>query len=149
MQKEINSRSIDDLHFELAKVFLESEKQWEGQGGANVFITCTHRNGAMQDKLYAQGRTTKGSIVTWAKAGQSPHNYLPALAFDIAFLKPDGKSLDWSRKNFVEFAKVAKLQAAKIGVKITWGGDWNNDGIEDRKKTDLPHFEISEWKKFA
>ena len=123
------SRRIEDLHKDLARVFIEAEKQWESAGNANVIITCTHRNNAMQTQLYAQGRTTKGGIVTWAKAGQSPHNYLPALAFDIAFLKPDGKSLDWSAKNFVEFAKIAKLQAAKIGVKITWGGDWNNDGM--------------------
>ena len=148
-EKPLTSRSINDLHSDLAMVFNQAESEWEKAGNANVFITCTHRNNAMQMKLYAQGRTEKGGIVTWAKAGQSPHNYLPALAFDIAFLKPDGKSLDWSGNNFIEFSKVVKRIAKSLKVDITWGGDWDNDGVVDRKKTDLPHFQLDNWKKMA
>jgi peptidoglycan L-alanyl-D-glutamate endopeptidase CwlK len=33
------------------------------------------RSFEMQTKLYAKGRTEAGSIVTYARAGQSPHNY--------------------------------------------------------------------------
>jgi peptidoglycan L-alanyl-D-glutamate endopeptidase CwlK len=146
MEAAKTSRRIEDLHKDLAKIFIEAEKQWEGAGNANVIITCTHRNNAMQMQLYAQGRTTKGGIVTWAKAGQSPHNYLPALAFDVAFLKPDGKSLDWGKNNFVQFAKVCKKVADQFDIQLIWGGDWDDDGTIDRKKTDLPHFQLNNWR---
>lgn len=148
MEAAKTSRSLADLNSNLARVFYEAEKIWEGRGNPNVIITCTYRNNAMQNQLYAQGRTTKGSIVTWAKAGQSPHNYHPSLAFDVAFLKPDGKSLDWTSRNFVEFARVCKEVAAKADIAIVWGGDWDNDGRVDTKKTDLPHFQLDRWKQY-
>lgn len=146
MEEPKVSRSLSDLHNKLAQVFYKAEKHWESQGKPNVIITCTYRNKAMQTKLYAQGRTTKGGIVTWAKAGESPHNYLPALAFDVAFLKPDGKSLDWGKTNFVEFARVCKTIAEELDIPLIWGGDWDDDGTIDRKKTDLPHFQLNNWR---
>ena len=50
------------------------------------------RTFALQDALYAQGRTTPGAIVTNAKGGQSPHNY--GLAVDVTLLTPRGA--DWN-----------------------------------------------------
>jgi len=72
---------------------------------------------------------------------------MPSFAFDIAFLKPDGKSLDWNRTNFIGFAKVFQTVADELGVKITWGADWNNDRKMDLTKTDLPHFQLKDWQK--
>ena len=37
-------------------------------------ITCIYRSHAEQARLYAQGRTTTGKVVTNAKPGQSRHN---------------------------------------------------------------------------
>src|SRR3990167_8432100 len=60
--------------------------------GVEVFLTCTYRSGEEQNRLYAQGRTTPGRIVTNAKAGQSAHNHATpqgkpaALAYDVAML---------------------------------------------------------------
>ena len=142
----IVSRKLEHLHPDLQKVWLEAEKRWESSGGANVFITCTFRNDEAQTELYNQGRTKKGVIVTWAKAGQSPHNFNPSFALDIAFLKPDGKSLDWSRSNFINFAKVFMQVADEMRILVTWGADWNNDRKQDLTKTDLPHFELRNWK---
>jgi hypothetical protein len=47
------------------------------------------RDFAYQDKLYAQGRTTPGEIVTNAKGHQSAHCW--GLAVDVAHLDADGK----------------------------------------------------------
>ena len=143
----ITSRKLEHLHPDLVRVWLEAEKRWESSGGANVFLTCTHRNNEAQTELYEQGRTKKGAIVTWAKAGQSPHNWLPSFAFDIAFLKSDGKSLDWNRSNFINFAHLFMQVADEMGVLVTWGADWNNDRKQDLTKTDLPHFELRNWRK--
>jgi len=49
--------------------------------GIDVIITSTLRDNESQDALYAQGRTTKGAIVTNARGGQSFHNY--GVAFDF------------------------------------------------------------------
>lgn len=42
--------------------------------GVTMMITCTYRSNDEQAKLYAQGRTTPGAIVTNAKPGKSKHN---------------------------------------------------------------------------
>lgn len=47
----------------------------------NYSVAFGFRSGAVQDALYAQGRTTPGPIVTNAKGGQSAHNY--GLAIDV------------------------------------------------------------------
>jgi peptidoglycan L-alanyl-D-glutamate endopeptidase CwlK len=57
--------------------------------GVTVLLTCTWRSHEEQDKLYAQGRTTPGRIVTRARAGHSKHNTVDergapaAEAFDV------------------------------------------------------------------
>lgn len=93
--------------------------------GMPVKIICGNRTYAEQDELYAQGRTQSGDIVTYAKGGQSNHNF--SLAFDIG-LFPDGKYVDDS---------PAYDQAGGIGksVGLEWGGDFKG------KKQDKPHFQ--------
>lgn len=49
--------------------------------GIDVLIYCTYRDAESQNILYAQGRTTKGDIVTNARGGQSMHQY--RVAFDF------------------------------------------------------------------
>lgn len=76
-----------------------------------------------QNKLYEQGRSTPGAIVTDAKGGSSFHNY--GLAVDICNLvhgKPDW-SFDMS--TLVQIATKHKLE---------WGGCWVH-------RKDPPHFE--------
>jgi peptidoglycan L-alanyl-D-glutamate endopeptidase CwlK len=78
-----------------------------------------------QNALYAQGRTTPGSIVTKAKGGSSFHNY--GLAIDFCLLV-DGK-VSWNvDSNWMKVVKVFKDNG------YTWGGDW-------KSITDKPHFE--------
>jgi len=95
--------------------------------GIPLVITSGFRSSDAQARLYAQGRTTPGRIVTHAKPGVSWHNY--GLAFDVAVLK-DGKAT-WpnDRALWNRIGAIGKL------VGLTWGGDFPEDQI------DLPHFD--------
>jgi peptidoglycan L-alanyl-D-glutamate endopeptidase CwlK len=127
------SRKKEDLHPILKEAFEKAEIEYlkAYPDSPKPFLTCTYRSNLEQDQLFSQ--VTK---VTNAKAGQSPHNYLPSLAFDIAFLKPD-KSLDWSNINFKRFADIIVLNNGKI----EWGGAWV-------RFVDLPHFQLFDWKSY-
>jgi peptidoglycan L-alanyl-D-glutamate endopeptidase CwlK len=93
------------------------------------FITCTHRTNEEQEQLFKQRPK-----VTNARAGQSPHNYKPSYAFDIAFIGLN-KKLDWSPELFKNFAEIITV----IEPQVEWGGNW--------KFKDSPHFEVKNWSK--
>ncbi|GAA3318342.1 hypothetical protein GCM10020331_020730 [Ectobacillus funiculus] len=46
-----------------------------------------------KNSLYAQGRTTSGSIVTNARGGQSNHNF--GVAVDLCLYTSDGSDVIW------------------------------------------------------
>ena len=85
-----------------------------------------------QEKIYAQGRTAPGKIVTNAKPGFSNHNY--GIAVDMGVFK-EGKYLDGNKPSEAE---AFHRKAAEIGKKynLEWGGSW-------KSFKDYPHFE---WK---
>lgn len=122
------SRKPEDLTEDVREAWFKSFREWQERWPElpTPFLTCTHRSNTEQAKLYAQGRTSKGKIVTNAKPGASNHNKLPSPAFDIAFKKADG-SIDWDEGLFRKFAEIAKAND------LAWGGDW--------RKPDTPHFE--------
>jgi peptidoglycan L-alanyl-D-glutamate endopeptidase CwlK len=93
------------------------------------FLTCTYRSNEEQDQLF-----TQIPKVTQARAGQSPHNYLPSLAFDLAFLTID-KKLDWSGTNFRHFADIITL----VDERVEWGGLF-------KSFVDKPHYQLKKWK---
>ncbi len=139
------SRDLALLHPTLTKAFLDAREKWNTlyPNGPSVVITCTYRSPEEQDRLFDQPRDKKdnngnGRVdepaekVTNARAGQSPHNYKPSFAFDIAFTQ--GKKTDWSEKNFRLFAPLV-LQTPGI----TWGGNF-------KSLVDLPHFELTHWR---
>jgi len=93
--------------------------------GIHPLITQTTRTFAESDALYAQGRTTKGSIVTNAKAGQSIHNY--SLALDFVIMK-DNK-MNWTvDEDWMTVVNIFKKHG------WSWGGDW-------KSFKDYPHLE--------
>ncbi len=122
----INSRDIKDLNPVLQRGAKEFLKRCEAKG-LDVLITQTLRDIEYQDYLYAQGRTTGGSIVTNAKGGQSYHNY--GLAFDIC---KNIKGQEYSDLNF--FKKCGEIWTEMGGM---WGG--NFEGFVDN-----PHFEFTD-----
>lgn len=132
------SRDIKDLHPELQTIFTESFNEFIKQypDKPKPFLTCTFRSNEEQNALYAQGRSVGklGSIVTNARAGQSPHNFKPTLAGDVAFAKTN-KVLDWSPKLFMDLYAIMQK---KFPDKVTFGGNF--------KFKDYPHYELKNWK---
>jgi peptidoglycan L-alanyl-D-glutamate endopeptidase CwlK len=92
-----------------------------------------------QAKLYAQGRTEAGKIVTWTL--NSNHFINPKTGFGHAvdILPKTG----WNDLNGFDVVAHAMFQAAmELGIKIRWGADWDQDGnYRERGETDSPHFE--------
>lgn len=91
--------------------------------GHSVRIVEGYRSFERQTKLYNQGRTTGGAVVTNAKAGQSFHNY--GVAVDFVFRR---EGYNASSTLWALLGEVGKMQG------FEWGGDWQ--GFVDR-----PHFE--------
>jgi hypothetical protein len=109
------------------------------------YYDCTiitgHRGKEEQNKKYDEGI----SELRWPN---SKHNTYPSLAVDVA---PWPIPKDWGEKEWKERTKFYELkaiifyEAAKQGVKIRWGGDWNeNYDYTDNKFDDLVHFELKD-----
>jgi peptidoglycan L-alanyl-D-glutamate endopeptidase CwlK len=105
-------------------------------------ITEGVRTQARQQSLYAQGRTAAGPKVTNADGVRNKSNHqakadgyghavdlYPFVDGVVRVAEPyvDGK--------LKEIAGHIKAVAARLGVAITWGGDWKNP-------YDPPHFEL-------
>ena len=95
-----------------------------------VKVICGTRTISEQNKLYAQGRTTKGSKVTNAKGGYSMHNF--GIAFDIGIFNKDG--------SYITTDNVYKLLVAECGTpqNMLNGGAWQTF-------QDYPHYELAEY----
>lgn len=94
--------------------------------GIYLRVTSGLRDFAEQAKLYAQGRTEPGNIVTNAKPGSSFHNY--GCAIDVVEIK-NGKGL-WENPNWTKIAALGK------SFGFVWGGDF-------KSIKDMPHFEYA------
>ena len=118
------NRSLSDLRPELASLAQRLLDESEARG-MPIFVTETLRTYSRQDRLFNQGRTTEGPVVTNARAGESNHNY--GLAFDIAFRSPPAPGLfegPWEAMGEI---------GRNLGMR--WGGDFS-------RLVDRPHFEL-------
>jgi len=99
------------------------------QMGIKCVITSARRTMAEQAKLYAQGRTTHGAIVTKADKGQSSHNF--GLAVDLCPLNPAGE-LWWNAPDDVwhVIARTAEKNGLEAGY--FWKGFVDKPHIQDR-----------------
>lgn len=111
----INSRLLADLNPKV-KTLCEQFIASCHLVGIDIIITSTYRDLESQAALYAQGRTTKGSIVTNAKAGQSFHNY--RVAFD--FVPIVGGKCVWNDAGM--FTKCGRIAEA---IGLEWAGSWS------------------------
>jgi peptidoglycan L-alanyl-D-glutamate endopeptidase CwlK len=106
--------------------------------GVTVKVISGHRTWEEQDRLFAQGRTAPGRIVTRARGGYSNHNF--GIAIDFGVFR--GRTyLDGSthRADVREAERVHRLvaaAAAAAGLDTEWGGDW-------RDFPDFPHHEVA------
>ena len=94
--------------------------------GRPIVVTAGFRSFEEQERLYAQGRSTPGPIVTNARGGSSFHQY--GVAFDVAFLVNGRASWD----NNLPWERLGKM-GELIGLE--WGGRWTSF-------VDRPHFQL-------
>jgi len=124
MKDPITTQRVNELHPRAIPVFTDFINECESTLNTTFRVTMGLRTIDEQNKLYAQGRTVPGQIVTNAPGGTSYHNY--GLAVDICELV-NGQP-DW---NF----DTSKLQGIATKYGLEWGGNWVH--LKDR-----PHFEL-------
>lgn len=113
-------------HLELQDVFNEV---------ANI-CDCTILVGHRGREAQQEAFRTKLSQIDWPN---SYHNSEPSHGVDVA-----PYPIDWAdTKRFYHFAGIARGVAARMGIEIWWGGDWDGDmDLNDQKFMDLVHFEL-------
>lgn len=125
----IDSRRIEDLHPILQVLYSQFQTDLTNQG-IRYAVVSTYRDTEYQDKLFAQGRTTAGSIVTNLRGGYSYHNH--RLAFDMVPLDQNGNPT-WSPSDPGIWQRMGDT-GKKYGLE--WGGDW-------KSLVDKPHYQIT------
>ena len=96
-----------------------------------IGVAQTLRTVEEQDKLYAQGRTEEGNIVTNARGSDYNSMHQWGVAFDV--YRDDGKGAYFNADGI--FSKVG---AVGRSLGLEWGGDWTDF-------RDLPHFQLPDW----
>ena len=102
------------------------------------YVDCSvlegHRNEDRQNKLYDEGKTK-------VKFPNGRHNSSPSRAVDVT-----PYPVDWNdRERQTLFAGFVLGIAQSMGIKLRWGGDWDQDfQVQDNRFDDFPHFEIKE-----
>jgi peptidoglycan L-alanyl-D-glutamate endopeptidase CwlK len=138
---ERSERNMVGVHPVLVAVARKANEICKAKYGFEITFIEGLRTDARQLELYAQGRTTKGPIVTWTL--ESKHKRQASgfgEAIDGAHIS--GKSVLWN-----DCDKIAKCMfeaADMLSAKIRWGADWDMDGKPREKgETDSPHFELA------
>lgn len=135
---ERSIKNILTLHRKVQQIFANWVAECEVVARAHGYeykVISGNRTWEEQAKIYAQGRTAPGKIVTNAKPGYSNHNY--GIAVDMGVFK-NGKYLDGSNPSEAEaFHRIAAEVAEKYNIE--WGGNW-------KSFKDYPHFEYKTGK---
>lgn len=127
------------LRDEANEIYEEICKRLSGK--IHVRFSHTLRTFDEQDALYAKGRTKEGKIVTYARGGQSYHNY--GLAIDIVFLiDKDGngtyETATWDFNKDYDGDGISDFEEVDFVFKMYgWHGLYKANG----KRWDFPHFQ--------
>lgn len=106
--------------------------------GVPLFPHCIVRTVEDQASAFARG-------VSWTP----PTRPFPHRAFAVDIIHG---TLGWMDRPVIphawEIIGHLGIEVAKsMSIKITWGGDWDNDGDSaDERKYDPAHFELSDWR---
>lgn len=102
---------------------------WAAQNGCTVKIIQGTRSYQEQDRLYAQGRTAAGRVVTKARGGYSNHNFGVALDLGIfvGARYEEGDRL---------YRKLHEACGEPEG--FLWGGGW-------KSMPDTPHYQLAKY----
>lgn len=107
-----------------ARQFLKIAKD----NNLDIRIISGTRTYAEQDALYSQGRTKAGPIVTYAKGGQSNHNF--GIAWDIGIFNAQ-QGYVTKDANYIAFGTII----SGLLTTIEWGGHWHSN-------KDYPHYQL-------
>lgn len=125
-------QSLEGVHPNLVKVIKEAIKD----SPIDFTIIEGVRTVKRQQELYAQGRTTKGSIVTYADGVKKKSNHQPkedGYGYAIDFVP---YPVDWNdHKKFKVIADHIVSTGKKLGIKIDAGFYW-------KKPYDPPHVQL-------
>lgn len=133
---------------------LQSFLDWWQQSGPFPIMVGENggaRDTATQDRLYAQGRTAPGAVVTHASGTTSPHTR--AAALDLWPVNAAGipqfkvgvfSNGQWvgtadhplDPEHLARYMEIGRLAKAHG---FEWGGDWS------AANKDLPHIEVRGW----
>ena len=100
------------------------------------YVDCSvlegHRKRDRQNALYDEGKTK-------VRYPNGRHNASPSRAVDVT-----PYPVDWAdRERQTLFAGFVLGVANQMGIKLRWGGDWDQDfQVQDNKFDDFPHFEL-------
>lgn len=128
MKDKVTQERLQQLHPYVRQRFEDFINEVETTLNLVIRMEPPLRTFKEQQKLWDQGRTKPGEVVTWAPPGSSYHHY--GLAADLVPWRADHSDLDWK----YDFKKWKPL-ADKHG--LTWGGDW------PKKKYDPDHFQYT------
>lgn len=121
-----SKRALATCDIRLQEVMTEAIKH------IDFMVLEGHRGKEAQDKAFRTGM----SKVRWPNG---KHNKNPSLAVDIA-----PYPIKWGdTERFVYFAGIIKGIGIMMGVKLRWGGDWDQDTqVTDERFRDYGHFEL-------
>jgi peptidoglycan L-alanyl-D-glutamate endopeptidase CwlK len=127
------SRDIKHAHPYLQDRWAKLQESYHNDTGRDIFLTCTWRSVENQQKLYAQGRTAPGPIVTKIDGieRKSEHNFYPSRAIDVCVDKnpdPVKVSAEWNEEAYIPLIGICE----RLG--LVSGGSW--------KWKDFPHVEV-------
>lgn len=125
---ESSIKQLNTLHPKLREIAIQAynEAVKATPLGIHPIISQGYRSFEESDKLYQQGRTTPGEIVSNAKAGSSYHNY--GLSLDIGLIINGKQSWDVDHNWMIVINTFKKYN-------FEWGGDW-------KSFKDYPHLQM-------
>ena len=94
-----------------------------------------------QNRYFTEGK----SKLRWPDSYHNTTDYRPkADAVDVMPYHPKRPHIHWEDKlEAIRFASFVQGVAAGMGVKLVWGGDWDQDwNTEDQRWNDWPHFRL-------
>lgn len=106
------------------------------------------RGRAEQEKAFRGGFSK-------ARFGESAHNYIPAIAFDLC-----PYPISWEPALFRKIAETigyydirqgdGRGLALELKIPLRWGADWDMDGLwNDENFRDWGHWELDPWRQWA
>lgn len=110
----------------LQKLFTEVVKHYD------CTVTCGHRGEVEQTEAFRTGHSK-------VKFPNSKHNSYPSKAVDVIPFP-----VDWQDTiRFYHFAGFVLATAKQLGIRVRFGGDWDEDlNFREEKFRDLPHWEL-------